>query len=230
MTIARGFPPISRENTALVIIDMQKDFLDDGGPCLIPGGRSVVPAVASLLEAFRAADLPVIHVITVWQRDGVNMSHFTTSDVLMDRGLRVGEPGVDPVDELTPLRDEYVVRKIRYSGFYGTELETLLRALGVVYVVTVGVATNYCVRSTVHDAAFRDFLPVVPPDCTTSYTEEEHLQTLKDIETGFGWVKDSGEILRLLGRGTAETATAAGIEQAAAFVASVPTPSRESAT
>lgn len=199
MTIAGGFPPIDRDNTALVIVDMQKDFLDDDAACFIPGGRSVVPATAELLEAFRGAGLPVIHVITVWQKDGVNMSRFTTSDLLLERGLRVGEPGTDPVDELTPLPDEYVVQKIRYSAFYGTELETLLRSLGIVYVVTVGVATNYCVRSTVHDASFRDFLPVVARDCTTSYTEEEHVQTLKDIEAGFGWVRDSSEIRQLLG-------------------------------
>jgi ureidoacrylate peracid hydrolase len=91
------------------------------------------------------------------------------------------------------------VRKIRYSALYGTELESLLRALGTVYVVTVGVATNYCVRSTVHDAAFRDFLPVVPRDCATSYAEDEHSQTLKDIEAGFGWVRESGDVLAALG-------------------------------
>jgi ureidoacrylate peracid hydrolase len=132
------------------------------------------------------------------------MSPFTTSEILRERGLREGEPGIDPVDELTPRQGEYVVRKIRYSGFYGTELEALLRALGIVHVVTVGVATNYCVRSTVHDAAFRDFLPIVVSDCTTSYTDEEHLQSLKDIEAGFGWVKTSAELLALLGVSAAQ--------------------------
>jgi len=138
-------------------------------------------------------------VITEWQKDGADMSRFTTSEILMERGLRVGEAGTDPIEELTPRPDEYIVRKIRYSAFYGTELESLLRSLGIVYVVTTGVATNYCVRSTVHDAAFRDFLPVVLRDCTTSYTEAEHSQTLKDIETGFGWVRDSSELFAELG-------------------------------
>jgi len=199
MTITRSFPEISRDNTALVIVDMQKDFLDDSGACFVPGGRSVVPALSATLAAFREADLPVIHVITEWQKDGADMSRFTTSEILMERGLRVGEAGTDPIDELTPRPDEYIVRKIRYSAFYGTELESLLRSLGIVYVVTTGVATNYCVRSTVHDAAFRDFLPVVLRDCTTSYTEAEHSQTLKDIETGFGWVRDSSELFAELG-------------------------------
>jgi nicotinamidase-related amidase len=88
MTIASRFPPIAQENTALVIIDMQKDFLDEGGACFVPGARSVVPAISSLLERFRVAELPVIHVGTVWQKDGADMSRFTTSDVLMVRGLR----------------------------------------------------------------------------------------------------------------------------------------------
>jgi nicotinamidase-related amidase len=145
MTITKTFPPVSHDNTALVIVDMQKDFLEDWGACFVPGARSVVRAIASLLESFRAAGLPVIHVHTVWQKDGADMSRFTTSEILMERGLRVGDSGTDPVDELTPRPTEYVVHKIRYSAFYGTELESLLRSLGVVYVVTVGVATNYCV-------------------------------------------------------------------------------------
>jgi len=198
MTIKAGFPPISRDNTTLAIIDMQKDFLDDGAACFIPGGRSVVPATTALLDAFRAADLPIVHVITVWQRDGADMSRFTTSEILMERGLREGEPGIDPVDELTPLDSEYIVRKKRYSAFYGTSLELLLRSLGTVHLVVAGVATNFCVRSTVHDAAFRDFLPVVARDCATSYTPEEHEQSLKDIEAGFGWVKTNDEIGALL--------------------------------
>jgi nicotinamidase-related amidase len=206
MTVTRGFSPISRDNTALVIVDMQKDFLDDGAACFIPGGRSVVPATERLLSAFRSASLPVIHVITVWQADGVNMSPFTTSEELMKRGLREGEPGIDPVDELTPRPNEYVVRKTRYSGFFQTELESLLRSLGIVYVVTVGVATNYCVRSTVHDAMFRDFHPVVVSDCTTSYTPEEHQQTLKDIAAGFGAVKTTNELLSHLELSPAEAA------------------------
>lgn len=199
MPIKPGFPPISRDNTALVIIDMQKDFLDEGGACFVPGGRSVVPATKELLDAFRAANVAVIHVMVRWQKDGVDMSRFTTNPTLMERGLREGEPGAQPVDELTPLDHEYVIHKKRYSAFFGTSLETLLRSLGIVHLVTAGVCTNFCVRSTVHDAAFRDFLPVVARDCATSYTLEEHEQTLKDIERGFGWVKTNDEIMELLG-------------------------------
>ena len=198
MTIARSFPEISTDNTALAIIDMQKDFLDEGGACFLPGGRSVVPAIQGVLGEFRRAKLPVIHVFTVWQHDGAGMSRFTTSDALLERGLRVGETGAAPIDELAPEPSEYIVHKIRYSAFYGTELESLLRALDAVYVVTVGVATNFCVRATVHDAAFRDFMPVVLSNCTTSYTEAEHHQSLRDIELGFGWVRDSSELLQLL--------------------------------
>jgi nicotinamidase-related amidase len=207
MTIAPGFPPISRENTALVIVDMQKDFLDDDAACFIPGGRSVVPATKQLLDAFRAAGLPVVHVITVWQRDGADMSRFTTSEILLERGLREGEPGTDPVDELTPLDHEYIIRKQRYSAFYGTGLDHLLRAVGAVHVVVAGVATNYCVRSTVHDASFRDFLPIVARDCCISYTPEEHEQTLKDIEAGYGWVRTSDEIFKSLNIGVAQPVT-----------------------
>jgi len=195
MTIMRTLPTMTVENTALIVVDMQHDFLDDGAPCKVQQGRTIVPALAGLLKDCRALKLRIIHVHTVWRKDGADIPPFTTSEEFKVRGLRENEPGTSIIPELKPQANEYVVVKKRYSGFYQTDLELLLRNLGVTFVIVAGVATAFCVRATVQDACYRDFVAVVPRDCTISDTEQEHEQSLKDIEKGFGKVKNASEII-----------------------------------
>ena len=126
------------------------------------------------------------------------MPPFTTSEEFKKRGLRQGDPGTAIIPDLAPLPTECVVIKKRYSGFYLTDLELQLRTLGVTYVIVAGVATAFCVRATVQDACYRDFVAVVPRDCVTSDTDEEHEQSLKDIQKGFGQVKSLEEVVRTL--------------------------------
>jgi biuret amidohydrolase len=198
MTIMRSLPAMTPENTALVIVDMQHDFLDDGAPCTVKDGRRIIPAIQRLLNECRSLHVPVIHVHTVWQKDGADIPPFTTSEEFKTRGLRLGEPGTAIIPELSPLDNEVNVLKKRYSGFYLTDLELQLRSLGVTYVIVTGVATAFCVRATVQDACYRDFVAVVPRECVTSDTPEEHEQSLKDIQKGFGQVKGIDEVIRLL--------------------------------
>jgi biuret amidohydrolase len=198
MVAPNGFPPITAGNVALVIIDMQGDFLDDGAPCFLPGGRSVLPKLLPLLAECRTAGMPIVHVRTVWQADGVDRSLFTTSDVLQQRGLRIGETGTEIIAELRPLPGEYVIDKTRYSGFFQTNLESLLRALKITYLIFTGVATNFCVRSTVQDACYRDFFSIVMTDCTTTFTTAAHLQSLNDIDLGFGMTASSEQMINVI--------------------------------
>jgi|HubBroStandDraft_3_1064219.scaffolds.fasta_scaffold00758_10 nicotinamidase-related amidase len=198
MVAPTGFPALTSDNVALVIIDMQGDFLDEGAPCFLPGGRSVLPSLLPVLAECRKAALPVVHVRTVWQPDGIDRSLFTTSDILQERGLRFGEAGTEIIAELSPLPGEYVVDKTRYSGFFQTNLESLLRSLKVTYLLFAGVATNFCVRSTVQDACYRDFFSVVLDDCTTTFTEAAHQQTLTDIDMGFGMSASAEHIIQVI--------------------------------
>jgi biuret amidohydrolase len=198
MVAPNGFPALTADNVALVMIDMQGDFLDDGAPCFLPGGRSVLPALLPVLAECRAAGMPIVHVRTVWQPDGVDRSLFTTSEILQERGLRNGEAGTEIIKELRPLAGEYVVDKTRYSGFFQTNLESLLRSLHLTYLIFGGVATNFCVRSTVQDACYRDFFSIVLSDCTTTFTETAHLQTLEDIDMGFGMTASSEHMIKVI--------------------------------
>ena len=186
--------------TALAIVDMQGDFLDAGGACLIPGGRQIVPLVADLAGRCRHAGVPIVHIMTVWRHGVVDMSPFTTSEDLRTRGLREGEAGVDLVPELTAQAGDYVVVKKRYSGFYQTDLDLLLSGLGTRSLLVAGVATNFCVRATVHDASFRGLISVVSPETCRSYSPEEHAASLRDIANGFGYVVPLSTVLRAIDR------------------------------
>ena len=198
MSIMRSLPRMTAENTALIIVDMQHDFLDDGAPCLVQGGRKIIPTIRRLLSDCRSLQMPIVHVHTVWRKNGSDMPPFTTSEEFKKRGLRQGDPGTAIIPELAPLPDEIVVIKKRYSGFYLTDLELQLRALGVTYLIVTGVATAFCVRATVQDACYRDFVAVVPQECVTSDTKEEHEQSLKDIQKGFGQVKTTDQVIQTL--------------------------------
>lgn len=180
---------------AVVVIDMQREFIEPGGASYFEHFREVVEPIRSLLERARSKGAAVIHVCTVWRRDGSDASPHTTSDDLRQTGLRTGAPGAEIIPQLTPLEHDHVVVKKRYSAFYMTDLELLLRSLGCAEVAFVGVATNFCVRASVVDAANRDFEPVVLSDCVAGSTEQGHLQTLEDIELGFGKVMTSSEFL-----------------------------------
>ncbi len=197
MTSGLKLSDLERSKTCLMIIDMQNDFLKEGATCEIRGGRAVIPAVVQLLEAARAAKVPVLHVITVWRKDGVDLPKFRTASGPVY--CLEGTAGAEITPELTPKGRDYVVIKKRYSGFFHSDLELLLRSLGVDHIITAGVATNYCVRATVHDASFLGWNCWVVREGVTSYTAAEHEASLKDIAAGFGYVVGLEETLRLLG-------------------------------
>ena len=183
-------------NTCLLIIDMQKDFLDEGAPVEIGPGRDIIPSLARLLAEARKRRTPVIHLITEFRADGIDVPPFNTGTCLNERGLREGTEGVKESEGLRPVPGEYTVIKKRYSGFLYTDLELLLSLLRMKNLIMTGVATNYCVRSTVHDACFRGYRSVVTPECTASYTLAEHEASLKDIDTGFGYVVGMEELIK----------------------------------
>ena len=99
--------------------------------------------------------------------------------------------GAEIYEPLKPTQDDIVVKKFRYSGFYGTQLENLLRALGRDTIAIAGVATNVCCDSTARDGAMRDFKVVFLSDCSASFSQEEQYATLRNFEKHFGLVMDS---------------------------------------
>ena len=142
---------LNRDRAALLVIDMQRFFLDPGSPTFTCGGLAVLPNVKKLVEAFRGAKRPVIFTRHVHHPDGLDAG-------IMGwwwQGMcREGTPESEVHDEIAPLPDEKVILKHRYSAFYNTDLETVLRCLRVEDLVIAGIMTNMCCESTARDAYY----------------------------------------------------------------------------
>jgi nicotinamidase-related amidase len=181
------------QNPVLVIIDMQRDFLDPGAPIEIPRGREIIPNLARLLSSCRKLRVPVVHVITIHRRNGKDWEILEPSRV--PPHCIENTDGAQIVSELRPLENEFVVVKKRYSAFFNTELDTILRRLQANTLIVAGVTTECCVRSTAFDAYFRDYQVIVPIDCTDSVTETKKKSTLGDIVDCVGDVISSSEVI-----------------------------------
>jgi nicotinamidase-related amidase len=166
---------IEPNKTAMIVVDMQNDFVAPGAPMEVPAGRAMVPTLQRALACCREHGIPVIYTAHVHRLGGCDLGRFADadnarSDVLLREGqaLAEGTPGVAIFPEIAPHDGEIVIPKHRYSAFYGTDLEIVLRGLGVTTVVISGVSTDNCCHATARDALFRDFRVVVLADATAS--------------------------------------------------------------
>ena len=215
---ARPYPfTFDLSSTALVVIDMQRDFIEPGGFGEALGNdvsvlRRAVPAAERVLEAARAAGLLVVHTReghrpdladcppTKKARGGLKVGIGDPGP--MGRILVRGEHGHDIVEELYPLPGEILLDKPGKGAFYATDLEHLLRNRGITHLIVTGVTTEVCVHTTVREANDRGFECLVPEDCVGSYFPEFHEVGLKMIAAQggiFGWVAPSAELLSALG-------------------------------
>ncbi len=184
---------INPATTALLVVDMLKDFFDEGGAMVLEGGKALYASHQNLLAAARAAGMPVI-----W----LNQS-LPPGDSLFE--MRVvhclaGSWGAQVVDELPVEEGDIVIPKRRYSGFFQTTLDLTLRERGIDTVIVTGVVTNICVRSTVHDAYFLRYKVLVPEDLVMATSPQAQEVTLYDIDTHYGDVTNLENILAALQR------------------------------
>jgi nicotinamidase-related amidase len=212
--------------TALLIIDMQRDFLEPGGFGETLGNdvsllkRAVAPCRA-VLDAARGHDLLVIHT-----REGhrPDLSDAPPSKIARGKpSLRIGDPGPmgrilirgeaghDIISELYPLDSEIVIDKPGKGAFYATELGDVLQDHGIENLLVCGVTTEVCVNTTVREANDRGYRCVVMADGCASYFPEFHEMGLKMIKAQggiFGWVSDSAAVLEALSSEIPRTAAA----------------------
>jgi biuret amidohydrolase len=202
--------------TALLIIDMQRDFLEPGGfgETLgndVPRLAATIEPCRAVLDAARRRGLLVIHT-----REGHRPDLSDAPPAKIERGapsLRIGapgpmgrilvrgEPGHDIVQALYPVAGEPVIDKPGKGAFYQTELELMLRNRGIENLLVCGVTTEVCVNTTVREANDRGYRCVVLADCCGSYFPELHAAGLAMIKAQggiFGWVSASGPVLAAL--------------------------------
>ncbi|MCH5276754.1 MAG: cysteine hydrolase [Desulfovibrionaceae bacterium] len=172
----------SQPGIALLIIDMQRDFVLPGGPLCVAGALPSVPVVRHLLDEARQHGWPVFHVVRRHAPDGSDAEPFRRHWFQAGRGVCVaGTPGADVVDELAPLPGERTVVKTRFSAFYRTSLDGQLRALGVRTVLLAGTQYPNCVRGTAVDALYRDFHVIVVSDACSAQTPEVAEANIRDM-------------------------------------------------
>jgi biuret amidohydrolase len=209
-----GFAP---DHTALLVIDMQRDFVEPGGFGETLGNdvsllRQVIPPLQEVLAATRAAGISVIHT-----REGHRPDLSDCPPAKLRRGapsLRIGDPGPrgrilvrgeyghDIIDELAPEAGELVIDKPGKGSFYATGLDETLRARQITSLVVTGVTTEVCVHTTVREANDRGYECLVLSDCVGSYFPEFQRHGLEMIAAQggiFGWVAPSANYLKALG-------------------------------
>ncbi|MEM0232476.1 MAG: isochorismatase family cysteine hydrolase [Candidatus Nezhaarchaeales archaeon] len=163
---------------ALLIIDMLNDFVY--GSLKLPTAKDIIPNIKRLIDAFRTQKMPVIYV---------NDNHVRDVDLelkLWGQHAITGTWGSEVVEELRPQENDFVVSKRRYSGFFATDLDLLLRELNVKSLILTGVATDICVLHTAADAFFRGYEVIVVSDATASLARDRHERALNYMKEVYG--------------------------------------------
>jgi nicotinamidase-related amidase len=163
---------------AILVVDMLNDFVTGAIGC--DRAKEIVPATARLLAAAREKGVPVIYCNDA-HRPGIDRE----LQIWGDHAL-VGTPGAQVIPELAPTDKDYVVPKRRYSGFFQTDLDILLKELGVKTVIMTGLHTHMCVRHTSADAYCLGYDVVVAKEATNSFTEEDYQIGLAYLKTCYG--------------------------------------------
>lgn len=213
------------ETTALLVIDMQRDFLLPGGFGESLGNdvgllRCVIEPLAALVSVARDAGIPVIHT-----REGHLPDLSDCPPAKLRRGTpsqRIGDPGAfgrilvrgefghDIIDELKPIEGETVIDKPGKGAFYATELSDILASAGITTLLVTGVTTEVCVHTTVREANDRGYECLVVTDCVGSYFPEFHRVGLEMISAQggiFGWTAPSDDVVSALSATVPTSAT-----------------------
>ena len=196
-------PDIQRQNSALIVVDMQNGFCNPAGSFAKIGldiemCTDAIEGCKTLVENARAAGVPVIFTRYVYQpgyADGGVVVHDLLPAIKEVNSLAAGSWDAEIVDQLKPKADEIIIDKSRYSAFYGTRLEPLLTSLGTKDLVVCGVTTNMCVETTARDASQRDYHVYVVSDATGELDRSRHDHALFTIGFGFGWVVNTNEVI-----------------------------------
>jgi nicotinamidase-related amidase len=194
--------------TALIIGDMQNDFVKEGGTLVVPSAEGTVPAIRRLLDLARDSGMRVVFIQDT-HRDG------DPEWEIWGEHCREESWGWQVVDELAPREDEATIRKPRYDAFYGTQLDHLLRLWDVDTLIICGTVANICVHYTASSAAMRWFNVVVPKDCISSFNDFDMEASLSQTASLLGEVASSASI-EIEEPGTTAESYRSKLEEAAA--------------
>jgi ureidoacrylate peracid hydrolase len=192
-------PPIGRSNTALVLHDMQNDFIK--ASLSKPDMQAVVKRTRSLIDLAHSLPIPVIYTkvetdpAVAYPKERAPYLTRSTPPICVK-----GTEGADVINELKPSANDYVITKVRSSAFHETKLETLLRVKGVWILIVAGGSTNWGVEWLARDAKSRDIVTVALRDCTYSATPEAQAASLANIDDFLGYVMNYDQVVEMLSK------------------------------
>lgn len=183
--------------TALLIVDMVRDFTDPEGLVFYPQNREILPNIKKVLDKCREKDCLIVF-LQHCNRKGKPDRRIAS----MRPNCIEGTSGIE-IDAMLPVDEEkdYVIRKRRYSGFFGTDLDLVLRENHIENLVIVGTKTNCCIRATVTDAFYLDYNGIVLSDCVATNSDVVNQVHLEDIGKYLGQVMDSRSLFEKLDSG-----------------------------
>jgi nicotinamidase-related amidase len=195
---------------ALLIVDMQNDFVRQGAPLEVPEARATLPAHRRLIDAARRCGLPVVytkflshqedHLLWEWSpqcRPPTKCCWKGHHRHYEDVGRELD--CTDVVEEIYPEPTDAVIEKYGYGAFHETSLAPMLRDRGVRSLLVTGTVTQICVEETAREAFHHGFRTTLVADAVSSYAPDLHAATLKNFAMKFGWVEDSATLIQRLG-------------------------------
>lgn len=184
---------------ALLIIDMNKAFVGKGAPLEVPKAIENVPRTKKLLQTCRDLQIPVVHVSHVFRRDGRDRGYmYEFWPVLKDGVLEEGAEGTEIYHEIAPIEGESVITKHRYSAWFGTDLDIVIRNLGVDTLIICGTTTDRCTGLTAYEAFMRDLKVVFPEDANATFQDEVHSAMLTSLDMGGAMIVKTEELIQQL--------------------------------
>lgn len=189
---------LRKKKACLLVIDMQNEFLAETGGDFFHNAIDIVPNVKRVIAACRKAGVPVVYTGHRHEDPAVDggMTAEWWPEIKSGRCLVKGKSGAEIFAPLAPRKGERIIWKSRYSAFYNTDLEVVLRGMGVTDLIFSGILTNVCCETTARDAFMRDFRVFFLADATASSEPEFHLGTLKNLAYAFAYVLTVDSLLK----------------------------------
>tara|TARA_B110000444_G_scaffold61813_1_gene57820 strand:- start:5163 stop:5774 length:612 start_codon:yes stop_codon:yes gene_type:complete len=196
---------LNKNNTGLLVIDMQNGFCHDNGSFGGAMGLDISPLKESisgcqdLLQAAREKDYSIAFTRYIYKEDysdgGVLVNDLMPGLAEVE-SLKDGTWDTEIIDELSPNENELIINKNRPSAYYNTELENWLNDKGIKQVIICGVTTSICVETTTRDLSQEDYRVVVASDAVNELEADRHEVALKTLAFGFAWVEESSQIIK----------------------------------
>ena len=196
-------------NAALIVVDMQNDFVREGAPMEVPDARKTIQQHRQLISACRKAGIPIIFTKFIGTREPSLLWNWSPKIApplyACNKGYKRHYADVnktlectDVIDELAPRPGDVVIEKTGYGAFHGTSLDSILKSLKVQSIILTGTVTQICVEETGREAFHYDYNTTMVTDAVSSFSEDMHTATIKNFGMKFGWTKSTSEVLNAL--------------------------------